>query len=52
VEYEAGKHPVEAEGATTAIQGILTALDNVLSIEATTQDTIKQVIKEKNLKKG
>ena len=44
---------LKQEGAATALQGILTALDNAAVLtEASTQDIIKQVIKEKNLKKG
>lgn len=43
---------LKQEGAATALQGILTALDNAVLTEASTQDIIKQVIKEKNLKKG
>jgi glutamyl-tRNA synthetase len=54
VEYsEEAATQLKQEGATTALQGILTALDNAAELtEASTQDTIKQVIKEKNLKKG
>ena len=54
VEYseEAGVQ-LKQEGSATALQGILTALDNVpLLTEASIQDIIKQVIKEKNVKKG
>lgn len=44
---------LKQSGAATALQGILTALDNAAVLtEASTQDIIKQVIKEKNLKKG
>lgn len=44
---------MKQSGAATALQGILTALDNAAVLtEASTQDIIKQVIKEKNLKKG
>ena len=54
VEYsEEAAAQLKQEGSATALQGILTALDNVPSLtEASTQDIIKQVIKEKNLKKG
>ena len=44
---------LQQEGAATVVQGILTALDNVAELtETSTQEIIKQVIKEKNLKKG
>ena len=44
---------LKQEGTTTALQGILTALDGMMELtEANAQDAIKQVIKEKNLKKG
>lgn len=44
---------LQQEGADTVVQGILTALDNVAELtENSTQEIIKQVIKEKNLKKG
>jgi glutamyl-tRNA synthetase len=40
-------------GADTVLQGILTALDNATQLtEASTQEIIKQVTKEKNVKKG
>lgn len=44
---------LQQEGASTVLQGILAALDNTADLsEAATQDIIKQVIKEKNVKKG
>ena len=44
---------LQQEGAVTVVQGILTALDNVAELtETSTQEIIKQVIKQKNLKKG
>ena len=44
---------LKQEGSATALQGILTALDNAEQLtEANAQDIIKQVIKEKNVKKG
>lgn len=43
---------LKQEGSATALQGILTALDNTDLTESSAQDIIKQVIKEKNVKKG
>lgn len=43
---------LQQEGAATVLQGVLTALENQQLTEASTQDMIKQVIKEKNVKKG
>jgi glutamyl-tRNA synthetase len=43
---------LKQEGVAAAFQGILTAIDNVELTEASAQDIIKQVIKEKNLKRG
>lgn len=43
---------LKQEGSATALQGILTALDNAELTESSAQDIIKQVIKEKNVKKG
>lgn len=54
VEYsEEAAAQLKQEGSATALQGILTALDNAQQLtEANAQDIIKQVIKEKNVKKG
>ncbi len=44
---------LQQEGASTVLQGILAGLDNATDFnEATGQEIIKQVIKEKNVKKG
>ena len=44
---------LKQEGSATALQGILTALDNADQLtESSAQDIIKQVIKEKNVKEG
>lgn len=43
---------LQQEGAATVLQGVLTALENQQLTEASIQDMIKQVIKEKNVKKG
>lgn len=44
---------LKQEGSTTTLQGILAALDKITELtEADAQDVIKQVIKEKNVKKG
>lgn len=44
---------LKQEGASAVLQGILAGLDNITDLsEATTQEIIKQVIKEKNVKKG
>jgi len=45
------KAQMQQEGATTAIKAILEAMPSSLT-EAATQDVIKQVVKEQNLKKG
>lgn len=54
VEYsEEATAQLKQEGSATALQGIITALDNADQLtEANAQDIIKQVIKEKNVKKG
>ncbi|KJH72524.1 glutamate--tRNA ligase [Aliterella atlantica] len=44
---------LQQEGASTVLQGILAGLDNTADLSAvTTQEIIKQVIKEQNVKKG
>ncbi len=44
---------LQQEGASSVLQGILAGLDNTADLsEAATQEIIKQVIKEKNVKKG
>lgn len=44
---------LKQEGASTVLQGILAGLDNTTDLSAaTTQEIIKQVIKEQNVKKG
>lgn len=43
---------IQQPGVADVLQGILTALDNQELTEASIQDTIKQVIKEQNVKKG
>jgi len=44
---------LQQEGASTVLQGILAGLDNATDLSETTiQEIIKQVIKEKNVKKG
>lgn len=43
---------IQQPGVANVLQGILTALDNQQLTEASIQDTIKQVIKEQNVKKG
>ncbi|MGG6270260.1 glutamate--tRNA ligase [Leptolyngbya sp. AN03gr2] len=48
---EDAKAHMQQEGATTAIKAILEAMPSPLT-EAATQDVIKQVVKEQNLKKG
>ncbi|MER3432828.1 MAG: glutamate--tRNA ligase [Leptolyngbya sp. ERB_1_1] len=45
------KAQMQQEGATTAIKAILDAMPSPLT-EAATQEVIKQVVKEQNLKKG
>ena len=45
------KAQMQQEGATTAIKAILAAVPSPLT-EAATQEVIKQVVKEQNLKKG
>ncbi|BAU10448.1 glutamyl-tRNA synthetase GltX [Leptolyngbya sp. NIES-3755] len=45
------KAQMQQDGATTAIKAILEAMPSPLT-EAATQDVIKQVVKEQNLKKG
>lgn len=45
------KAQMQQEGASTAIKAILEAMPSPLT-EAATQDVIKQVVKEQNLKKG
>ncbi len=43
---------IQQPGVADILQGVLTALDNQELTEASIQDTIKQVIKEQNVKKG
>jgi glutamyl-tRNA synthetase len=44
---------LQQEGASTVLQGILTGLDSTADLnEAATQEIIKQVIKDKSVKKG
>ncbi len=44
---------LQQEGANTVLQGIVDALDSTAEFnEAATQEMIKQVVKEKNVKKG
>lgn len=54
LEYsEEATSQLQQEGASSVLQGILAGLDNTAELsEAATQEIIKQVIKEKNVKKG
>ncbi len=50
---EEAQNQLKQEGASAVLQGILDALDSTADFsEAATQEIIKQVIKEKNVKKG
>lgn len=54
MEYsEDAANALQQEGASSVLQGILDALNNTADFnEAAIQEIIKQVVKEKNVKKG
>jgi glutamyl-tRNA synthetase len=49
---EDAKSQLQQEGSATAIRAILESMDSATLTEAMTQDLIKQVVKDQNLKKG